>query len=485
VAIRLINWSFVWQLLGGHRSPLFKNPEGKILRKRWLTSIYQHAHFIKGNYSRYSSANNHLIGEASGLFIACLTWPYWDEMKKWSLQAKTILENECIEQTYAEGVSREQSLSYQQFVLDFLIIAGTAGSANDVTFSKTYWNRIETMIECIAAFLDVNGNMPMIGDADDGFVVKLSHEEDFCPYRSLVATGALLFHRSDLAAKAKKIDDKTRWLFGEESDQHFETLLKKKSLPFFKNTFPEGGYYIFGKHFNTFNEIKGIIDCGPLGYLSIAAHGHADALGLTLSIAGLEFLIDPGTYAYHTHRKWRNYFKGTAAHNTARIDGENQSVIGGSFMWLKRAKSTCEKWESNASQDYFIGTHNGYMRLDDPVIHTRTILFLKSRNNIRVIDQFSCNGRHTIERFWHFHENCLLTYENQQLSAKRGAVSLTFQSNSAKQSDPKVYRGQSDPIRGWVSRRFDCKEPTTTVLCTDQIKGDTVLTTDFTIQIGY
>ena len=41
-------------------------------------------------------------------------------------------------------------------------------------------------------------------------------------------------------------------------------------------------------------------DAGPLGYQTIAAHGHADALSFTLSVGGMEFLVDPGTYAYHT-----------------------------------------------------------------------------------------------------------------------------------------------------------------------------------------
>ena len=68
-------------------------------------------------------------------------------------------------------------------------------------------------------------------------------------------------------------------------------------------------------------EIRVVADAGPLGYRSIAAHGHADALSFSLSAAGLEFLIDPGTYAYHTQERWRNYFRGTSAHNTVRLDG--------------------------------------------------------------------------------------------------------------------------------------------------------------------
>ena len=120
-------------------------------------------------------------------------------------------------------------------------------------------------------------------------------------------------------------------------------------------------------------------DAGPLGYRSIAAHGHADALSFTLSVGGEEFLIDPGTYAYHTQERWRRYFRGTAAHNTVRIDGLDQSVPGGNFMWLRHARSACSLWLSSTEQDSFEGWHDGYMRLEDPVKHRRLIELDKKR----------------------------------------------------------------------------------------------------------
>src|SRR5262249_54774612 len=75
-AIRLINWSIAWQLLGGARSRLLQDGPGAAFRRRWLEGIYRHARFVAGNFSLYSSANNHLLGEASGLFVAALTWPH-------------------------------------------------------------------------------------------------------------------------------------------------------------------------------------------------------------------------------------------------------------------------------------------------------------------------------------------------------------------------------------------------------------------------
>ena len=46
-------------------------------------SVYQHAQFVRHHFSLHSSANNHLIGEAAGLFIAALTWPHWPRARAW------------------------------------------------------------------------------------------------------------------------------------------------------------------------------------------------------------------------------------------------------------------------------------------------------------------------------------------------------------------------------------------------------------------
>ena len=41
------------------------------------------------------------------------------------------------------------------------------------------------------------------------------------------------------------------------------------------------------------------VTAGPHGFLSIAAHAHADALSVEVRHGGVEILVDPGTYCYH------------------------------------------------------------------------------------------------------------------------------------------------------------------------------------------
>lgn len=477
LAIRLINWSIAWQLIGGVGSPVFAGPDGVQFRERWLRSIYQHMHFIRGHFSRYSSANNHLIGELSGLFVGCVTWPFWPETAKWRQVAKDGLECEALLQNAADGVNREQAISYQQFVLDFLLLAGLAGRENDDAFSQPYWRRIESMLEFIASVMDVNGNVPMIGDADDGYAVRLSQEADFCPYRSLLATGAVLFKRSDFRAKAGQLDDKTRWLLGAASDKAYPNIpANAVALPV-RREFREGGYYVMGSEFETPRELRVIADAGPLGYLSIAAHGHADALAFTLSVGGREILIDPGTYAYHTQKKWRDYFRGTAAHNTVTVDGENQSEIGGNFLWLRKASVACELWETGSKSDRFVGSHDGYRRLDDPVVHRREILLEKAGRRIVVTDTLDCAGQHRAECRWHFSEACEVWLEGKVLYARNSGnvVSLRLADPALKFE---IHNGEEHPPCGWVSRSFDVKIPTVTAVVPFAVQGRTTLITE-------
>ena len=185
------------------------------------------------------------------------------------------------------------------------------------------------MLEFLASIMDCGGNVPMFGDADDGFVVRLdprpraSAASARCSPPARCSSGA-----ATSSPRRGALDDKTRWLLGADADARVRRARRGEARLPVRRAFPEGGYYILGCDFETPDEIRLVADAGPLGYRAIAAHGHADALSFTLSVGGLEFLVDPGTYAYHTQPEWRAYFRGTAAHNTVRIDGRDQSQPG-------------------------------------------------------------------------------------------------------------------------------------------------------------
>ncbi|MGE5640060.1 MAG: alginate lyase family protein [Clostridia bacterium] len=474
-ALRLINWSVAWQLVQGS---LKKNPD---FRDRWLRSIYQHCRFVRGWFSRHSSANNHLIGEAAALYVASVTWPHWKASASWRSAAKAILEREALAQNAPDGVNREQAVSYQQFVFDFLLVCLLAGRAANDPFSAAYAQRLEAMLDFICSIMDAGGNVPMFGDADDGYVFRLSPSPEFDPFKSLLATGAVLFGRGDFKKKAGALDDKTRWLLGPQAKAQFAALdAERTGLPQ-RQQFGEGGYYVLGCDLDTPKEIRVVADAGPLGYRSIAAHGHADALSFTLSAGGREFLVDPGTYAYHTQARWRNYFRGTAAHNTVRIDGLDQSEPGGNFMWLKKARAGCSLWLSTAQKDCFEGWHDGYMRLLDPVKHRRLIELDKVARRLVIEDTLEMGEEHEVELLFHCSERCRVeaTSGGYLISQPGGSIRLALP--QVEGGEATVYAGSVSPIFGWVSRAFDQRSPAPTIVWRARLAGPACLRSEILV----
>ncbi|WP_200387671.1 heparinase II/III family protein [Thiocapsa imhoffii] len=476
--IRLINWSICWCLIGGANSSLFETATGDKFRTRWLQSIWIHCHFITKNWSRFSSANNHLIGEASGLFVASVTWPLWQQSPRWSKDSIHILQREAALQVFDDGVLKEQAVSYIQFVADFMLISGLVGKQSGLEFGDQYWKVFEGMIDFLASIMDCSGNVPMIGDADDGFVVRLSTEPSFCNYQSLLATGSILLNRDELLQKAGYVDDKTKWLMGAKIADFTlgsRSVELQSHYPIYSD-FASGGYYILGSDWGTESEIRLIADAGSLGYLSIAAHGHADALSFTLSVGGNEFLIDPGTFAYHTERVWRDYFRGTSAHNTVCVDGIDQSVSGGNFMWLHHANARVIERSKTSNTFILEAEHDGYQRLNDPLVHRRRWSFDKTERVFQIIDTFDCHGTHRIDRWWHFSENCEIKISTNSVEAVNGRNRIQLMFDKDLHANIVHHRGSSHEPAGWVSRHFDVKVVSSSICEHINIHGSTQIT---------
>ncbi|MBV8031927.1 MAG: heparinase II/III-family protein, partial [Betaproteobacteria bacterium] len=224
-----------------------------------------------------------------------------------------------------------------------------------------------------------------------------------------------------------------------------------------------------------------VADAGPLGYRSIAAHGHADALSFTLSVAGREFLVDPGTYAYHTQARWRSYFRGTGAHNTVRIDGLDQSEPGGAFMWLRKARAGCSLWLSSAQKDSFEGWHDGYMRLPDPVKHRRLIELDKRERRIVVEDTLEMAEEHEVELLFHCSERCAVERAEGGFVLSQDGVSVELRLPRHEAGQAEVYVGSVSPIFGWISREFDRRQPAPTLVWRARLAGPAALRTEIRI----
>lgn len=471
LGVRLLNWAAAWQLLG--------DAIDDVWRAHWLRAIYQHCHFVRHHLSRHSSANNHLMGEYMGLFVASLQWPCWPQSAGWRAAAQRGLEAQGLAQNHADGVNKEQAIYYHHEVMDMMLLCHLAARANGLQFSAEWLQRLERMAEFVAALMDAGGNVPMFGDADDARMLRLDGAEadGVTPYRSLLASCALLFGRGDFKAKAGALDARNRWLFA-DADARWQAIpAARAAAP--RTAFPHGGYYLLGRDFESPQEVRIVVDCAPLGYLSIAAHGHADALSFTLSSGGEELLVDPGTFAYHTQRAWRDYFRSTAAHNTVQVDGQDQSEIAGNFMWLRKAHSVALAHEAT---QLFEGTQDGYMRLRDPVMHRRVIRFDAQRNTVKVEDILECIGEHEVALHWHFAEGCRAESDGHtvHVAARRQRLRMHCDFGPG----PQLFRASTAPIAGWISRQFDSKNGCVTARWHGMIYGTTRIETEIALWEG-
>ena len=214
-----------------------------------------------------------------------------------------------------------------------------------------------------------------------------------------------------------------------------------------------------------------VFDCGDLGFKSIAAHGHADALSFTLRAFGADVLVDPGTYDYFSYPAWRAYFRSTRAHNTLVVDDFDQSVMLGPFLWGPRAHARCIAWEPRPQGGKVIGEHDGYTRLADPVLHRRTLELDERSRTLTIQDDIEASGPHEIAAYFHLAEEAVLSLEGPncyRIAVGGGRVRLEVDARLRVD----VLTGSDEPIGGWVSRGYHRKVPSTTLIARGRGHGN-------------
>nr|WP_316643917.1 alginate lyase family protein [uncultured Roseateles sp.] len=473
LALRLLNWAVIWELIGGIGSPLFEGAEGLALQGWWLASINQHVRTIDGNYSRHSSANNHLLGELAGVYVAAHTWPYWDSFGGLRIKARRELEHEFQAQVCADGVLREQAFEYATFVFDFFLAVERCAASAGEPVSPASLQRMHSMCRFMAAMTTKQGAVPMVGDADGAEAFRLDPRPGRDPVAAMLAKGAWLFGEpalGELSSGAEPRDD-VKWLMASNRVpvEHPVSL---------SEDYPEGGYFLFGNDWGTANEVKGFVDAGAVGYLGIAAHGHADALQVWLSIGGVPLLVDPGTYSYRADKKWRDYFRGTSAHNTIRIDGKDQSVSGGRFMWTRKARVHDVNVSRAEGGGFELEAwHDGYTRLPGRHTHSRSVKYAPTERQLIVRDEVAGTASAAVELFWHVAPGWQVGREGATVVMTMGTYRAEMKFQSEADARIELISGQEeDEPLGWYSTTYGEKLPCTTIRWTAQGENVGVVT---------
>ncbi len=466
INLRLINWHYCWVLLDAENLVKKNRVFQEFVQSVWEPLIFEHTEYSFQHPSFYSSANNHLISEYTGLFVAACTWEIPAKKRRFAYAQKG-LEREILKQNSEDGVNKEEAAEYIQFINDFFLIAAIVGKTSCHPFSVAYETRLRQMARYLNQMSDQNGNYPMYGDGDDGFCLRPDAGGHFNNFTSQLSAFATYFQDATLKRSDAHWDEKCELMFGVSGRHTFE-MLSAKGDPQSSYFCKDSGHFIFRKK-EQGREIYLHFNAAPLGYLSIAAHGHADALSFLLHLDGHPVFVDSGTYTYHTQPEWRKYFVGTLAHNTIRINGQDQAQLAGPTLWLKHYR--CRLLKSSLSPEKIVASHDGYLKFG--ITHIREIEFNRSKNEFVITDTLNGNGSYIAEIPFHIHPKITVTsYESGfMLSAPQMRnIILTPDAKLSYQ----IIRGQTSPLLGWYSEHFGEKEPASTLYATQEFCDSTV-----------
>jgi hypothetical protein len=315
--LRLVQFSWIDALLAQSRTsvspvPGTADPALEALRSAILPA---HVWFTWRHRSFGSSANNHLIGELTGLILATARWL---ALARWGTALQELQrrwEHEVLAQFAEDGGNKEQALHYHLFSWEFCWQACAALAAAGRTVSPAVDERLRRAAQF---FVDVQvvSDPWDYGDSDDAYVSPMFADEttalkEWYEWLRAPTSSAALDYWWGTSRRAFNLEiadgkeRRGRWLAHVASGQ-WVWRDERWTLRF---------------------------DVSPLGYLATAAHGHLDALHLSIWYQGVALVIDPGTGAYHADKALRNWLSSRAAHNGPGPIGLDWPRRVGPFLW--------------------------------------------------------------------------------------------------------------------------------------------------------
>ncbi|HEX8984961.1 MAG TPA: alginate lyase family protein [Bryobacteraceae bacterium] len=369
VAFRALSWVWVYHLVGGEMGAEF--------RGRLLESLYRHGRYLERNLSYYFSPNTHLLGEAVALHALAVLFPSFPEARRWRETGARVVDAQMAAQVRADGSHFEQSAYYHVYALDmFLFHAVLAGAGAE------YASKLKRMAGYLSALLGPAGRLPLLGDDDGGrFFHPFGERARFG--RGTLATAAALLGGCEWGSAAEDAHEVAAWWLGPQAIAASKPARSESGL------YDGAGVAVLSA-----GQAHVVVDAGPFGPGS-AGHSHSDTLSLVARRGAEDLLIDPGTYTYVGDPAWRDRFRGSAAHNTLRVDGRDQATAAGPFRWTSPSRVQILHWRTAPDSDYLeaVVRYGGFE-------HSRRVLFLKP-DLLLVTDEVAGEGNHLVEQFWH------------------------------------------------------------------------------------
>ena len=358
------------------------------INKKYTKLLYLHAKHIYSEieYSNICIPNNHVIGEATALLVLSNILNV-KENKKWHNKSIKIL-SKYINIIDDEGVSKENSFSYQFFVTKMYILS-LCFIKEKKLFEKINEKIIESLKILKYTIID-DKRILNYGDNDDGFLYSIymdySIAKDIREYYNLFFKDEINNETSIYIKIFNKFNLLNKITLGKEEQKNY--ILTKKVF-----------IYRWNNNILFFNA------------KNIEGHAHNDSLAINLIINKKEVLLDSGTYSYNKSKQDRKYYRSREAHNTILLNDCNAIDIG-SFRW------------KNNNNSFIIGTKEAkeYIEIQGIIqnICKREIRIYKNENKIDIIDS-NQNSSEQIINNWILpidsrRENAVIYFNNIKIS---------------------------------------------------------------------
>jgi hypothetical protein len=361
--IRLIQFTWIDALLAAAGVPnkTLQELRGSILPSHtWYTWRYK---------SFGSSANNHLIGELAGLIVAQARWPELAKISAPLREIGELMEREILAQFAEDGGNQEQALGYHLFSWEFCFQSQQALDLAGAPLSQ----RAKDRLLAAARFyrdLKLERDPWDFGDSDNAWVTPLFTDE------------------------TEAAREWWQWFSGRDrAIEYWWGRLESGAAEQGRwQLFANSGYAILKT-----NDWFVRFDFSPLGYLSMAPHGHLDALHVSVSFRGQPMIIDPGTGAYYADKSVRNYLAGWSAHNSPQLKEQPTEYPKrfGTFLWGEHHK--VPKFQLENSHSIRAGIDLPYGKAE------RTVIFSPDKNTITIRDRFTqTHTRQAVITRWKF-----------------------------------------------------------------------------------
>lgn len=344
VAIRAINIALTLVIM-----------QSEDLNKKYSKLLYLHAKHIYSemNFSNICIPNNHVIGEATALLMLSRILDV-KEKKKWENRATNIL-RKYIDIIDEDGISKENSFSYQYFVTKMYIL--NLCFVEDKKLFEKFSHKVVKSLKFLKWTIINQEQIFNYGDNDNGFVYsiyrKFNIAKDIQEYYNLFLNNEINQETELYKQIFNKFNSKNK-LQKEKKDEEKDFILTK-------NIF----IYKWNDNILFFNA------------KNIDGHAHNDSLAINLVKNAEEVLLDAGTYSYNKSKEERKIFRGREAHNTIQLEDNAEQI--GSFRWINKNRSYISFFKEDEDKIEIEGVIEK--------LASRRIIIDKKKNEIKIFDK--------------------------------------------------------------------------------------------------